>query len=165
MTDKRAAALEADIDLARTYLRRICDGEKLFMSIPARKDDFDLVFDRVIRAAQASTPAEWQPIADAPRDGRHILLCVPGEDLDFKKGSVARCIGYYGAKYTVPAHDDIWEPEKHEGEFEYQESSGEWFAKEGFFFNSFENSYGDELAKRINPTHFMPLPKPPAQKE
>lgn len=46
--------LKKDIVAARDYLRRLCAGERLLMKIPAHEDDYDLVFSRIIEAAEKS---------------------------------------------------------------------------------------------------------------
>ncbi len=105
--------------------------------------------------------SQWRSIDSWPRDGTRILLCVDGDDLGYKAGSLARVIGYYAPKFTLPAHEDC-DPESHPTWFEYSEEHGEYFSFEGFFVDAIENQYGDEIAKSVKPTHWMHLPPLPA---
>lgn len=159
---KALTALEAPVDVEA--LRRECIKAACWQNKEECHCDHaaggEAAFDYLYERGLLGCP-EWRPIDTAPRDGTHALLCVPGENLDYKKGTVARCIGYWAPKYTLPCHDDVYEPEKYPKSFEYQESSGEWFATEGFYTFTFENHYGDEIARSIQPTHWMPLPATP----
>lgn len=118
--------------------------------------------DDVLDRLKALTANTWLDIKDAPRDGTKLLLCVGGEDLGYKSGSQARVIGYYAPKYTLPAHEDC-DPETMPTFFEFHETSGEYFACEGFYADCFENQYGDEISKSVKPTYWMHLPPKPEQ--
>ena len=57
LAERIAALREANPALARQYLSELCQGKRRFtMSIPARQDDIDLVFSKVIHAFNDALP-------------------------------------------------------------------------------------------------------------
>lgn len=102
----------------------------------------------------------WRPISEAPRDGTRMLLIVDGKEIGYKSGTQARIIGYWAKQFTIEASDDC-DPEKYPNLFDWSEDNGNYFAKPGFYVDTLENQYGDEIVKLVQPTHFMPLPAAP----
>lgn len=75
--------LERDIELADNHLNKLLEtgGRSWCLHIPARQDDVDLVFSRLIKYAKqlsAITQTEvkdaWQPMDSVPKDGRKLAL-------------------------------------------------------------------------------------------
>jgi hypothetical protein len=77
--------------------------------------------------------AEWQPIETAPKDGRFVLVADPRLDQPVTIGA------YYKA-----------DRDEQTGRF----SAGSW--------DGWLSMDGDHLASISHPTHWMPLPDPPA---
>lgn len=156
-THPHAAAIYAFKRLTEHILDYVNDGDWPDGEVGQIDADINLV-----KTALQNAP-QWLPIESAPRDGTRILVCTYDDDVGYRKGSIERVIGFFAKKYSLPCHEDCnhWPDEKLEEFFDYQESSGEWFAKKGFYTNTFENQYGDEIAKAIRPTHWMPLPAAP----
>ncbi len=77
----------------------------------------------------------WQPIDTAPKDGTVVILYVPGTDSSVR-------LGWYVQEETV-RHGKVIR------------SVDEWYWRDGFFSGIFGQ-------KDDAPTHWMPLPEPPA---
>lgn len=105
---------------------------------------------------------DWHPISSAPKDGTRMILAVPTEQMDYKPGSSMVVIGWYAPQHTLEAHYNI-DPEDFPDQFEYHEGEGQYYSKPDFFVTGFENTYGDEIARKVTPTHWLPLPKAPKQ--
>lgn len=85
--------------------------------------------------------SEWRPIETAPKDGRHILLLQAGHTDDYPTRVVNAFWGDKFAGYSADNPDNYAWLNWHEG-FEYTE--------------------GGVLWATVEPTHWMPLPAPPA---
>ncbi len=114
----------------------------------------------MLESAQVQEVEGWRDISSAPKDGSSLLLCVDGGDLGYKTGSQAVFIGYYAQKFSLPANEGC-DPEKYPALFEYSEAHGDYYAIQGFYTCTFENQYGDEIAKAVKPTHWKHLDAPP----
>lgn len=82
---------------------------------------------------------EWQPIETAPRDGTTVLVYVPGESL-----------------FPTAARYDT--PERFEADYgdrDYMEEGWRWSL-------GYPCDFHEEV---LQPTHWMPLPPPPGEKE
>lgn len=86
-----------DCDLARIYLRKMCDGERLLMSIPAQESDFDLVFDRVINAAKDMLLKPKSGAADAAYEERNRVV-----------SALAKCFPSGVGKTAIEGWDEAW---------------------------------------------------------
>ena len=87
---------------------------------------------------EARAAMAWQPIDTAPKDGTHVFLYVPGD-------SLYPTVGHYDTReYFL----------KEYGDADYMDEGWRW-------------SYGypaDFHEDVLEPTHWMPLPKPEATK-
>ena len=104
---------------------------------------------------------KWASMDSAPRDGTAMLLAVPTEQMDYKAGKLMVVRGRYYLKHTLEAHYSI-NPEDFPDQFDYHEDSGQYYSKPDFFVSGFENTYGDEIERKVTPTHWQPLPLPPS---
>lgn len=89
-------------------------------------------------------PGEWFPIETAPRDGTKILAAVKNT-----LGKWRRHIAFYAPEGTLP-----------NGEDNYLDDDSEW-APEGWYHDTSD----EERVNLFLPTHWQPLPLPPATKD
>ena len=77
---------------------------------------------------------EWQPIETAPKDGSRVLICGSGGEIDIASYTEQWSVRDYFVRHAKD--DDVYKTVK--------EECGYW-----------------ETDVAFNPTHWMPLPRPP----
>lgn len=99
------------------------------------------LLDRLIAQARAARPSPWQPIETAPKDGARVLIGWWNDDGVWDQ----RC-AYWDAVFTSD-----WNEETNE-----TVHIGEWT-------DGAVQSFNYEETHCYKPTHWQPLPSPPAQ--
>lgn len=99
--------------------------------------------------AASETPEDWQPIETAPKDGTNILLYAPAAVYQGKAVTERLTYGHWEepehGKYLGDCGGECRCPEYDEAPPPY------WYSDDGGFTEEYP------------PTHWMPLPKPPAK--
>ena len=89
---------------------------------------------------------DWKPIETAPKDGTWII--VYGLDSRGTEISLSRWEGYDGSRMEVVRT-------------EFDPVTGNKIAEHSELVSYERGDWHREVAGRLNPTHWMPLPKPP----
>ncbi len=97
-------------------------------------------------------PSPWRPIETAPKDGIRLLLAYQNSHQKWR-----RVIAFYAPKLSVEANDDgsDW--------CEYDEATDRYFLPEGWY-ECIDNwdDYSYVHIGENTPSHWLPLPPPPA---
>jgi hypothetical protein len=98
-------------------------------------------------------PAPWQPIETAPRDGSRVLLSYQNAMKKWR-----RVIAFYAPKLSIEQDYDG------DGWCDYDEANDRFFLPEGWH-ECIDNwdDYSSVAIVGVKPTHWMPLPPPPAE--
>jgi hypothetical protein len=95
-SDAQTVLLPGDIEKAYEILKRLCSERVLGMSIPVQQSDEDMVFVRVIKAAQRLVDAEPVSVKDCHKaaHGNLRLLMKSGymEPFDDLMNTASECI-------------------------------------------------------------------------
>lgn len=97
---------------------------------------------KVVRGQATEVFQPWRSIDSAPKDGTKVLIFVPADPK--REIPAAIFAAWWDAKFT----------------YHYSVKRGEWH--DGAWTDDAVLSFGYEKFQSYNPTHWQPLPAPPA---
>lgn len=109
-------------------------------------------FDRLFALARRGAAMQWRPIGTAPKDGTRMLLAYHNSMHNWR-----RLIAFYAPKLTIEQQFDD------KGWCDYDEANDRFCLREGWY-ECIDNwdDYSYVHMSGVTPTHWMPLPPPPA---